>query len=478
MVGLGAFLKDLVGDKVDPERKKRIERARTDFGYFCTYYLSEHFSLPPAGFHHEIYELLMEEKRVAVAAPREHAKSTVVNLGFVLYAMCFSLKHFILVVSDTDTQAKYFLWSIKTELEGNQRIVDDFGDLTTQDKWSESDLITANNIRVLAKGAGSSMRGLRHGSWRPDLVIVDDLENDEAVNTALQRKKTENWFKRVLLNCVGPDGQVFIIGTILHFDSLLSKLLKDKFWTRRKYKAIQDDGSPLWPERWPLQRLAAKKEEIGTINFSQEFQNDPIDEDGAYFKEEYIIYSNPPMSEIQAIFGFIDPSLGGSKRSDYSAIVTIGQHRDGYIDVLDCFMERISPEKLMDKVFEIFDKYKHSQLGFETVAFQKVLKLWLDEKARKKGVYLPIQEITQGGISKEARIIRLSPLVENGTIRFNKQKCSRLIEQLLQFPKGDHDDGIDGLEGAVDLARNFGTKFNITTYVVGKMKSILRGYDD
>lgn len=471
-------LEELVGG-AGPERKQRINRARSDFGFFCTYYLDEHFSLSPAAFHQELYQLLMAEKRVAVAAPREHAKSTVVNLGFVLYAICFKLKHFIVITSDTDTQAKYFLWAIKTELEGNERIIEDFGDLTTKDKWSEGDFITSNHIRVLARGTGASMRGLRYGAWRPDLVIADDLENDEAVTTALQRKKTENWFKRVLLNCVGPDGQVFIIGTILHYDSLLAKLLKDELWTRRKYRAIQDDGSPLWPERWPVERLEEKKKEIGSLGFAQEFQNEPIDEESALFKEEFVVYFTP--SEIAGraldIYGFVDPSLGGSRKADYSAIITVGRDTDGFLYVLDAWIERATPEKLMEKIMEKFQEFRHTLIGFETVAFQKVFKMWLDEKARQNGVYLPVREVNQGGINKESRITRLSPLVENGTLKFHYKKCSRLVEQLIQFPKADHDDGPDGLEGCVSLVREQAGKVSILSAGARKIASLLKGYE-
>jgi len=92
-------------------------------------------------------------------------------------------------------------------------------------------------------------------------------------------------------------------------------------------------------------------------------------------------------------------------------------------------------------------------LGFETVAFQKVLKMWLDERSRREGVYLPVREVNQGGIAKEARITRLSPLVENGTIRFVKGRTELLVEQLLRSPKADHDDGPDALEGAVSIVQ-------------------------
>lgn len=451
-------LADLIGRTHDPERDARIQKAREDFGFFCTYYLPEHFSLPPADFHREIYDLLMKHDRIAIAAPREHAKSTVVNLGFVLYAICFKLKHFIVIVSDTDTQARYFLWSIKTELESNARIAQDFGDLVDDQKWTEGDFITSNGVRVLARGTGASMRGLRHGSHRSDLVIGDDLENDEAVATPTQRQKTMNWLKRVLLNAVGPGGQVFVIGTILHYDSMLANLLKDERWTRRKYRAIQDDGTPLWPARWPVERLEDKKKEIGVLAFAQEFQNEPRDDETALFREENIVYFDDKELEGKTLqtVAMVDPSLGATRTADYSAIVVVSRDvHSGILYVRYEKIERLSPERLMDAIFEMYEHWEPVLIGFESVAFQRVIKLWLDERARKSSRYLPVREVVQTGLSKEARITRLSPLVETGTIRFSR-RLNRLIEQLIQFPKGDYDDGPDALEGAVDLFRTLG----------------------
>jgi predicted phage terminase large subunit-like protein len=112
----------------------------------------------------------------------------------------------------------------------------------------------------------------------------------------------------------------------------------------------------------------------------------------------------------------------------------------------------------MDRIFDKYRQYRHLLIGFETVAFQKVLKMWLDERSRREGVYLPVREVNQGGISKEARITRLSPLVENGTIWFVKGRTELLVEQLLRFPKADHDDGPDALEGAVSILQEAGAR--------------------
>ncbi|MDA2917521.1 hypothetical protein MYX64_11900, partial [Nitrospinae bacterium AH_259_B05_G02_I21] len=166
----------------------------------------------------------------------------------------------------------------------------DYGDLVGR-KWTETEIILANNVKILARGAGASMRGLRHGPHRPDLIVADDLENDETVESPLSREKMTRWFDRALLNCLAPGGTMLVVGTVLHYDSLLSRLLKrgGDFWTK-KYAAVRPDGTPLWPERWPIARLEAKKRQIGRAAFDQEFQNEPIDSEARIFREETFGY--------------------------------------------------------------------------------------------------------------------------------------------------------------------------------------------
>jgi len=319
------------------------------------------------------------------------------------------------MVSDALAQARLFLSGIIAELEGNRQLREDFGDLIGKKRWTGTEILTNTNIRVMARGTGSRLRGLRSFEVRPDLVICDDLENDALVRTAEQRKKIHRWFTKALMNTMDPEGDLFVVGTIIHYDSLLAKLLKVPGWDGKTYRALLAEGGVLWAAKWSRERLEERRREIGTVAFNSEFQNNPADPHTRVFQSEWFrFYSAEDIEGIPLdIYGGVDPALSRRERADYSAIVTIGIDQRGRIYVL--------------------------------------LKEWLDELSREKGVYLTTREIKHSS-DKVRRITRLSPLFEKGLIYLRRDQ-EILVEQLEHFPLADHDDGPDALEMAVDIAR-------------------------
>jgi predicted phage terminase large subunit-like protein len=230
----------------------------------------------------------------------------------------------------------------------------------------------------------------------------------------------------------------------------------------RIYKAIKDDGAPLWPARWPMESLLKKKRQIGTLNFNKEFQNDPKDEEGL-FREEWIKYYRPEeiIGKTLAVYDACDPSIGANESSDYRAFVKIGRSIDGAIYVLDADIKKRSIDSLVSTAYlrqeALIIQRPALVFGLETVAFQAVLMVLFTMEARRRGKYLPIKEIPKQ-INKETRISRLSPLVERGVIRFQKGNSDQdlLIEQLIYFPSPTvNDDGPDALEMAVGLAEMY-----------------------
>jgi predicted phage terminase large subunit-like protein len=465
-------LRSLIRESVSPfekdtpaKKKVRIERARKDKDFFFHSYLPHYFYKPSAEFHKELHALA-EEPLAAIAAPRGHAKSTHISFGESVHDICYGLEKFIIIASDTTTQAEDFTTAIKLELEENPRIKHDFGELIPKSDigYHYDDFITANDIRVLARGRGSRIRGLKHKQYRPTKFVGDDIENDENVRSLEQRKFTLSWLLRAVRGGLEPEGsKMYLIGTILHYDSVLAQLIdprKNEEWKKRKYRAISSDGKILWPERWPREKLEREKRIMGSIAFNQEFQNDPIDPDMQIFREEWIKYYDPSTIDVSEmdIYTATDPSVAKTEQSDYQAIVTIGIPRagekKGFIYVLDADIGRTSPKKLAAKIFAKYERYRCITHGFEDIAFQDVMKQWIDDLSRENRIYLPCVGISQRR-DKIQRITRLSPLVENGTILFRRDQVL-LVEQVIHFPKADHDDGPDALEMAVGLARASG----------------------
>lgn len=313
---------------------------------FCYRYLPDAFSVPPGEFHRGIYSDLsalvggrdIEGRRrtgAAFAYPRGHGKTTTVTLGFAAWVLYHwrEMPHFqgvppfILIVSDSLDQARARSLDLRDELEANEDLARDFGPRAPRHeqrsrgagvkakgggrarrsfvKWTETDWSTSDGCRVKAVGAGSKVRGLLRKGRRPTLVVIDDLENDEAVETSEQRKKLERWLIRALLNVGMPGRCLYLtVGTILHADSLLSKALRPDFlpaWLKRRHAACTTpDGTPatpapagagivpLWPEGWSLEALYEKWLELGSLAFAQEFLNQPVDDENSPFKLEWL----------------------------------------------------------------------------------------------------------------------------------------------------------------------------------------------
>lgn len=472
-------LRELIRESVSPfekdthaKKKVRIEQGRKDKDFFFRTYLPHYFYKPSAEFHKELHDLA-EEPLAAIAAPRGHAKSTHMSFGESIHDICYGLEKFIIIASDTTTQAEDFTTAIKLELEENPRIRHDFGELISRSDagYHYDDFITANDIRILARGRGSRIRGLKHKQYRPTKFVGDDIENDENVRSLDQRKFTLSWLLRAVRGGLEPEGsKMYVIGTILHYDSVMAQLTdpkKHEQWKKKKYRAISYDGEVLWPERWSMEKLEREKKVMGSIAFNQEFQNDPIDPETQIFREEWIKYFDPAGIDLadMDIYTATDPSVARTEQSDYQAVVTIGIPRTGekkgFIYVLDADIGRTTPKKLAMKIFAKFERYRCVSHGFEDVAFQDVMKQWIDDLSRENRIYLPCVGVSQRK-DKVQRITRLSPLIENGTILFQREQ-TLLIEQLIHFPKADHDDGPDALEMAVGLARAGGPAVSVSS---------------
>lgn len=497
----------------------RRKLAAFDLEYFGKVYFPHFFSKPSPKFHEDLDDIWTDgvlkglnphKKSIAksvnkyegckrgVAAPRGHAKSTNLTFKDTIHAIVYQYKHYIILISDTYDQAKGFLEAIKEELEENTVIQNDFGDLTGK-IWREDVIVTKTKIKVQAKGAAQKMRGLKHKNWRPDLIILDDCENDELVRTPEQREKLKNWYYKAVSKCGDSYTDFVFIGTMLHYDSLLAKIMKNAKYKTVKYRAvIEFSKSPLWDEweeifndlgnenheedardffeqhkeemlsgtkvlwedKLSYYQLMEMRVSEGEAAFNSEEQNEPINPEDCLFNEEWFDYYNPfevDFSNGFEFFGFVDPSLGKSKKSDYSAIITIAKETaTGYMYVEDADIERRHPDKIItdviEKAFRIGKQYKarYKVFGTETNQFQWFLKEQLAKASAKAGVYLPIQEVNQTA-DKVLRVQTLQPDIKNKYLKFNRQH-KKLLEQLRYFPMADHDDGPDALESCRTLA--------------------------
>jgi len=418
---------------------------------FAHYFFPHHCSKESPSFHREVLGLYSEEEndKVAIAAPRGFSKSTITSLFYLVWRMVFKKSHFIILCSDTFTQAVMFLEAVKSEIEGNERL-QAFFPLKIK-RWSNDEIIV-NDVMVKAVGAGASLRGLKFKQWRPDLFIGDDLEDDDTVINQARRDKQARWFANVIQPILADKGKIIVIGTILHYDSLLNNLLnKEKFpsWTTRLYKAVMDN-KPLWEERMSLAQAEALKEEYtkqGRLSsFYQEYMNEPLSGEDRKFKMDNAVYYEEEQLVGKKLNHFImvDRAYSLEKTSDFTGIIVVGVDLDNnwYVRLAKRF--KGLEKDLINELFGLRQYYNVTKIGIEQKAFKSTIEPNLIEAMRTRNEFFKCEELKDNGLTKEYRIEGLLPRFETGTL-FLKRDQKDLIEEMFMFPRGQYDDLLDAL---------------------------------
>lgn len=495
--------------------KTRRERAWQDYQFFCQTYFphyvpTEHFSL----FQQFIFKRLPEvidsdaDGREVHLAPRGEAKSTYETQLGSLWCIVTGRKHMIGIIMNTEEQAAEMLESIKAELDTNPRLMLDFPEATGQGRvWQATTIITNGNTKVRIGGTGKKIRGMKHGPYRPDLIFLDDLENDEQVKQKAQRDKTQKYVLSAVLGLAPPQGgmDVFWVGTSLHYDAAINRIAQAPGWRRKVFKAIMrmPDNMALW-ERWEAiytrsgddeERAEAEREALAFYQanqaamdagalvswdkvrplyrlmciratdheaFNQEYQNEAGNDDNAPFKT--IQFWVNRLCE-WVFYGSIDPSLGkkgiNGAVGDPSAILVGGFNRNTMIlDVVEADICRRVPDLIISRAIEYQQAYGCMAWAIESVQYQYILNDLLIKAGANKGIAFPAIPVMPIN-DKHLRIMSLQPHVNNGLIRLGRLQTT-LIEQLKYYPEANHDDGPDALEMLWKLASEFAGEWQYT----------------
>lgn len=488
---------------------------RPDLLSWARHFLPEYFSDEPCQFHCELMRDLCDPPRrlLARVAPRGHAKSTCAALALPLWCVCEQRRRNIVIVTHELSLSRQFVRDIRHELESNERIIAAYGELLrdaeaarpvrprarrTREtsapacnmpsrrpgadarrrvRRTDAVLLTATGFSVQARSVGGSFRGLRVGAARPDLVICDDIEKDALVESPEGRRRLEHWLRRVVMPALAPDGRLVVVGSILHYDSLLANLsdrVRFPRWDYRVYRALEAelgaDGQyylkALWPARWPVARLEEERQRVGTLAFEQEYQANPVDDSLRVFRPEWLTRYEPEelVPSRLATLMAVDPATGVSG-GDYFAlwVGSIDTHT-GVIYTRELRIERIGVIEQIRRILDAFERWRPVKVGIETVAYQAALQQFLDEHGRRTQQYLPIVPLRTTG-NKRARIEGVAPFFENGTFRLPKALDPEIESQFLHFPKARHDDAPDVCAMGLELARTLRAAREIEIHV-------------
>ena len=407
-------------------------------------------------FHMDFWRLLcLPARKVAIAAPRGHAKSTAGSLSYALASVLFGQSDFLLLISATEDLVKPHLANIKFQLQHNEYLAEAFNVEVLKD--NETELIARTNERefcIIAKGAEQKLRGSTWRQKRPSLILIDDLEDDEQVMSSSRREKLRRWFNNAVLP-VGSDSARFrMFGTILHMDSLLERLLHDSTWTSKRFSAhedFDDFSNILWPEKFTEARLREERQSYinsgNASGYSQEYLSYPIAEEDAYFKRDMFI----PMSDYEIslpknYFIAVDFAISQTERSDRTAIVVGGICPNNILHIEYCWAEKGDGLEIIDILFELEQRFRPELWIFENGQISKSLGPFLRSEMIKRNLYLNIHTVTPTR-DKQTRARSIQKRMQVGGVRFNTNSdwFPLLQNECLTFPRGAHDDRVDAL---------------------------------
>lgn len=478
-------------NETQAQRLARIRHLRTDYAAFVDYYFP-HWTVNPetgkatpcAPFHVSAANKILKDRNLKAAFQwhRGAAKSTNMDVFVPMWLMAQEHREInvMVLVGKSEDNAKTLLGDIQAELQYNQRYIHDFGEQYNVGTWEEGEFVTRSEVAFFARGRGQSPRGLRYRSHRPDYVIIDDLDDDELVESPARVTKLFDWVRSALFGTLdGGRGRFIMVGNLIAKNSVLAKWCDIKSVHVTKVNIYDNKGGISWASKWTPQEVKDIENVVGYRAFQKEYMNNPIIE-GAIFRNEWIRWGKrPAWSKFSEIVLYIDPSFKGSIKNDYKAAKLWGKAGTTLYH-LRAFVRQSSVAEMVRWCYDLYEWTREQGISvrwyMEANFMQDTI---LDEFHREgelRGYQLPITGDKRKKPDKFQRVEAISPLWERGFVVYDetqKDDPDMLagIDQTLAFEKGmrGHDDAPDADEGAIWLlqrdtrAKSFNPSFGRRT---------------
>lgn len=464
--------------------KPKIKLTAEIVEAFSGLYLSPRYdqAQPTPQFHRDCWaRYCSDHPACSTAAPRNHAKSTALTHDFILANVCFRVEDYIILVGSTEEMAIEHLGDITKELQENEELIRAFhikGFVTE----AKTDIIVechdGYQFRIIARGAEQKIRGRKWRGKRPGLIVFDDIEDDEQVESKDRRRKFRKWFFRACKQALRDNGRIRGHGTILHEDSLLNRLMRNKSWDSVLYKAhasFDDFSEILWPEKFPEARLRAIRQEFIDDNdsggYSQEYLNDPFDSDELYLRKEWFLplideetghdYGKMPHMN----YCGVDFAITKKDNANRSSFTVGGLCPDTTLVIKDQRVARMDSEEIRDTFFQVHRFHKILCFFVEDGQIWKAVAPMVYAEMRRTGIYLNIQPLTPIS-DKAARGRGLQARMKGGGARFDKDAS--------WYPEYEH----ELLKFKADAEAMLDDQFDSTVHLNNGIEDIVETEDD
>lgn len=352
------------------------------------------------------------------------------------------------------------LWDMRPRREGTEGW--DYGQYKA---WLSQSGESLKDHTLRAAGA---LSGTIIGNRYSGIVLIDDIHDEKNVNTREQIDKIDTWMHRQLLPCMRPGGKVILIGTRWAPEDMIGRLSEKKIetvdekdpsiiHTKKMWNSIatvaleeKENGelTSYWPENWPVERLLAKKQEVGDVIFALMYQNDPYAMSGDLFKPEWLEKGLPiKLPKFKNVYIGVDLAFSKNNRSDNTAIITLGVTDDYRVYNVAMSIGRFDKNELTDEVQRAYAAANQYEAPTKILIEKVGTQAWvIDQLIADTG--LPIEGIPvahQG--DKVARAQSFSVLCAKGGYYcdWTTTNGRRHMGELLSFPTGPKDDTVDAV---------------------------------
>lgn len=381
-----------------------------------------------------------DDPMVAMLAFRGAAKSTYAEEWLLLKVLYKEFK-FPLLISYKEEMAAEHLTPIRHELETNDRLIELFGDQKSH-PWSSTELGLANGVKIQAIGAGQSMRGKKHNDERPDMALIDDLEDEDNILTDAQRHKTDRWLMGTLIPALHPTKKrVRFIGTAIHPKSLIVRKVKDPRWKSAVFPLVRIDAETgeeksTWPSRFPMEYVKQMREDYlntgNFIEFEQEYMCRAEDMASKPFQASMIKVEPVPLSYLPTQM-MVDPARTvkeKSARTGYAAWSWLGNK----LIVRKAIGKFHKPDEIINETVEWYKNFNPVHVGIEAVGLEDFIMQPLLAAAKRLGHSIPFIDV-RAPKDKIEFIKGLQPFYIAGEV-IHVEHHPDLEAELVQFPTG------------------------------------------
>ena len=465
------ILKEMVNDK-----RVRLNIVKRSHKFFFYYYFAHYAEFEIAPFQEEMFSITQDAsiRNAVIVGFRGCSKSSIFSMSFPLWAILGEqrLKN-VALLSQTTEKTGMLLRNIKLELENNELLKNDLGPFKEErDGWNSTSLyLTKYNAKITIASTEQSIRSLRHMQYRPQLFVLDDCEDLNSVRTLEGRDKIFNWFFGDVVPAGDKKTRTFIVGSLLHEDSLIKRLQKSIFAGRmagvyREYPLLDQNCNPTWPGKYPNQKSIEdeKMKGIPYDTWQREYLLKIIPNENQIIRPDWIRrYGQLPASGLRYAATGIDLAISEKETADYTAMVSANIY--GSKDSLKIYIladplnQRISFQETLDRSESLSLRIGNglpSPLFVEEVGYQTSLIQQL------KSAGFPAEGVKVRSQDKRSRLASVSHLVQNGQVIFPERGAEKMIEQLIGFGVERHDDMADAFAILLTriLERNNGFSFS------------------